>query len=44
MFDALNYVLGRYLLKFGAVVSIICGNEWLFDGGVDSPHQKTGVL
>ena len=21
------------LLKFGAVLSIICGSEWLFDGG-----------
>ena len=21
------------LLKFGAVLSIICGYEWLFDGG-----------
>ena len=34
---ALNYVcagtLFVLLLKFGAVLSIICGYEWLFDGG-----------
>ena len=34
MFDAWNYVLGPYLLlmMFGAVLSIICGYERLFDG------------
>ena len=35
MSDASNYVLVPYfllLLKFGAVLCIICGNEWLFDG------------
>ena len=33
--NASNYVLGPYvysLLKFGAVLSIICGYAWLFDG------------
>ena len=43
MFDASNYVLGPFfvlLLKFGAVLSSICGYEWLFVwrclvGGVD---------
>ena len=34
MFDASNYAgtLLVLLLKFGAVLSIICGSEWLFDG------------
>ena len=36
MFDASIYVLGPYLYfcKFGAVLSIICGCEWFFDGGL----------
>ena len=36
MSDASDYVLGPYfllLLKFGAVLSMNYGYEWLFDGG-----------
>ena len=33
MLEQCDRILFVLLLKFGAVLSIICGYEWLFDGG-----------